>query len=74
LENSNFNLITIFKFYVIEFDKIGECKSGGVSMGKAKKDPSKSKLGSPNVEGQGTTNTETGNVAASSSRHWKKQP
>ncbi len=43
-------------------------------MGKAKKDPSKSKLGSPNVEGQGTTNTETGNVAASSSRHWKKQP
>jgi hypothetical protein len=41
-------------------------------MGKRKKDPSRAQLGSSHVEGQGTTNTETG-TAASSSRHKQKQ-
>ncbi|MFX3623412.1 MAG: YuzL family protein [Ectobacillus sp.] len=43
-------------------------------MGKAKKDGSKGKLNSPNVEGQGTTTAETGSMKASSSRHKQKQP
>ncbi|MEC2056444.1 YuzL family protein [Peribacillus psychrosaccharolyticus] len=40
---------------------------------KTKKDPSKSELGSSQVKGQGTTNIETGNVEASSSRKKQKQ-
>ncbi|MBO9129115.1 YuzL family protein [Bacillus sp. 165] len=40
---------------------------------KVKKDPSRAKLGSSQVEGQGTTNTETGSVEAPSSRHKQKQ-
>ncbi|KAB7706278.1 YuzL family protein [Bacillus aerolatus] len=42
-------------------------------MGKRKKDPSKSELGSPEVKGQGTTNIETGGRAASSARHQKRK-
>ncbi|MBU8878364.1 YuzL family protein [Bacillus sp. FJAT-29790] len=42
-------------------------------MGKRKKDPSKAMLSSPEVEGQGTTNTETGGRSASSARHKKKK-
>ncbi|MBA4535959.1 YuzL family protein [Bacillus aquiflavi] len=42
-------------------------------MGKRKKDPSKGKLSSPEVEGQGTTNIETDGVSASSSRKKKKR-
>ncbi|MFD3449884.1 YuzL family protein [Microbacteriaceae bacterium 4G12] len=42
-------------------------------MGKRKQDGSKGKLDSAHVEGQGTTNRETGAVQASSSRHKQKQ-
>ncbi|MFK2826755.1 YuzL family protein [Bacillus sp. B190/17] len=42
-------------------------------MGKRKKDPSKSELGSSDVKGQGTTNIETGERTASSARHKKKR-
>ncbi|HEY9576662.1 MAG TPA: YuzL family protein [Pseudobacillus sp.] len=42
-------------------------------MGKHKKDPSKSELGSPEVKGQGTTNIETGEKMASSARHKKRK-
>ncbi|USK41101.1 YuzL family protein [Cytobacillus firmus] len=42
-------------------------------MSKRKKDPSKAGLSSPNVEGQGTTNKETGSRTASSARHKKKK-
>ncbi len=38
-----------------------------------KKDPSKGALNSPNVEGQGTTNTETGSIARDSSRKKEKR-
>ncbi|WP_416826549.1 YuzL family protein [Ectobacillus polymachus] len=41
-------------------------------MSKTKKDPSRAKLDSPNVQGQGTTNMETGTREASSSRHKQK--
>ncbi|WP_083249163.1 YuzL family protein [Bacillus solimangrovi] len=40
-------------------------------MGKRKQDPSKAGLSSPNIEGQGTTNEETGKYEVDSSR--KKQ-
>ncbi|WP_081415962.1 YuzL family protein [Peribacillus kribbensis] len=40
-------------------------------MSKIKQDPSTAGLGSPNVEGQGTTNRETGSYQKDSSR--KKQ-
>lgn len=42
-------------------------------MSKRKKDPSKIGLNSSQVEGQGTTNTETGSVQASSSRNKQKR-
>jgi hypothetical protein len=42
-------------------------------MPKRKKDPSKGALNSPNVEGQGTTTTETGSVARDSSRKKTKR-
>jgi YuzL-like protein len=42
-------------------------------MSKRKKDPSKAGLSSPNVEGQGTTNMETGSRTASSARHKNKK-
>jgi hypothetical protein len=41
------------------------------TMSKRKKDPSTIRLNSPQVEGQGTTNQETGRTKADSSR--KKQ-
>jgi hypothetical protein len=44
---------------------------GGGEMTKRKKDPSTIGLNSPQVEGQGTTNQETGRMKASSAR--KKQ-
>ncbi|WP_462411864.1 YuzL family protein [Neobacillus sp. Marseille-QA0830] len=43
-------------------------------MGKRKKDPSKMVLGSPEVEGQGTTTTETGSRMEPSSRKKQKRP
>ncbi|MFZ3588721.1 YuzL family protein [Bacillus sp. DJP31] len=42
-------------------------------MSKRKKDPSKGALHSPNVEGQGTTTTETGSSALDSSRKKQKK-
>ncbi|MCM3692635.1 hypothetical protein F4694_001336 [Bacillus niacini] len=42
-------------------------------MGKRKKDPSTIGLASPQVEGQGTTTTETGTREASSSRRKQKK-
>jgi hypothetical protein len=42
-------------------------------MPKRKKDPSKGALNSPNVEGQGTTTTETGSVTRDSSRKKTKR-
>ena len=42
-------------------------------MGKRKKDPSTIGLASPQVEGQGTTTTETGSRTASSSRRKQKK-
>ncbi|WP_174733102.1 YuzL family protein [Mesobacillus harenae] len=42
-------------------------------MSKRKKDPSKAELGSAQVEGQGTTNEETGQYRASSSRRKQKK-
>lgn len=48
-------------------------KGGGVEMSKRKKDPSKIGLNSPQVEGQGTTTTETGSVKAPSSRNKQKR-
>jgi hypothetical protein len=42
-------------------------------MGKRKKDPSTIGLNSPQVEGQGTTSTETGSREASSSRKKQKR-
>ncbi|QED47858.1 YuzL family protein [Cytobacillus dafuensis] len=42
-------------------------------MTKRKKDPSKAGLSSPDVKGQGTTNTETGGRTSSSARHKKKK-
>lgn len=42
-------------------------------MGKRKKDPSTIGLESPQVEGQGTTTTETGTREASSSRRKPKR-
>ncbi|MFD1738391.1 YuzL family protein [Bacillus salitolerans] len=42
-------------------------------MPKTKKDPSKGPLNSPHVEGQGTTNIETGSVTMDSSRKQKKK-
>ncbi|KAF0817074.1 MULTISPECIES: YuzL family protein [unclassified Cytobacillus] len=42
-------------------------------MSKRKKDPSNAGLSSPNVEGQGTTNMETGSRKASSARHKNKK-
>ncbi|MCL6573743.1 MAG: YuzL family protein [Bacillus sp. (in: Bacteria)] len=42
-------------------------------MGKRKKDPSTIGLNSPQVEGQGTTRTETGTKTASSSRRKQKR-
>ncbi|WP_080845956.1 YuzL family protein [Cytobacillus gottheilii] len=41
-------------------------------MGKRKKDASKTGLSSPEVKGQGTTETETG-VSSSSARHKNKK-
>jgi len=41
-------------------------------MGKVKKDRSKAGLGSPNVEGQGTTTSETGIQMSSSRKKQKK--
>jgi hypothetical protein len=46
---------------------------GGVKMGKRKKDPSTIGLASHQVEGQGTTTTETGNVTMPSSRKKQKK-
>ncbi|WP_438824627.1 YuzL family protein, partial [Bacillus sp. JJ1521] len=40
---------------------------------KRKKDPTTIGLGSPNVEGQGTTNQETGRMELDSSRKKKKK-
>ncbi len=42
-------------------------------MPKHKKDPSKGQLNSSEVEGQGTTNTETGALAVDSSRKKTKR-
>lgn len=42
-------------------------------MAKVKKDPSKIGMSSPNVEGQGTTNTETGRKKMDSSRKREKR-
>jgi hypothetical protein len=42
-------------------------------MAKHKKDPSKSGLSSPAVEGQGTTNIETGSIKADSARKKTKK-
>ncbi|MEH7494864.1 YuzL family protein [Neobacillus niacini] len=42
-------------------------------MGKRKKDPSTIGLASPQVEGQGTTTTETGTREVSSSRRKQKK-
>ncbi|MEH7224386.1 YuzL family protein [Bacillus sp. JJ1566] len=42
-------------------------------MAKRKKDPTTIGLGSPNVEGQGTTNRETGQMEMDSSRKKKKK-
>jgi hypothetical protein len=42
-------------------------------MGKRKKDPSTIGLSSPQVEGQGTTNMETGTRQADSSRKKQKR-
>ncbi|MDZ5474513.1 YuzL family protein [Bacillus sp. 31A1R] len=42
-------------------------------MSKRKKDPSTIGLGSPQVEGQGTTNTETGGVKRDSARRKTKK-
>ncbi len=42
-------------------------------MSGRKKDPTKAGLGSPQVEGQGTTNQETGERQASSSRRKQKR-
>ncbi|WP_100332431.1 YuzL family protein [Bacillus xiapuensis] len=42
-------------------------------MGKRKQDPSKAGLGSPDVQGQGTTAAETGESAAPSSRKKKRK-
>ena len=41
--------------------------------GKNKKDASQTRLGSPDVEGQGTTTKETGSYAADSSRKKQKR-
>jgi len=46
---------------------------GGGSMGKRKADPSTIGLNSPQVEGQGTTNSETGARMESSSRKKEKK-
>jgi hypothetical protein len=46
---------------------------GGVRMAKVKKDPSTIGLSSPQVEGQGTTTTETGARTASSTRRKQKR-
>jgi hypothetical protein len=48
--------------------------SGGDNMAGQKKDHSKSKLNAPDVQGQGTTMTETGAVMKDSSRMKQKQP
>ncbi len=42
-------------------------------LGKRKKDPTTIGLGSSNVEGQGTTNQETGKMELDSSRKKKKK-
>lgn len=52
----------------------GKVRAEVNEMGNKKADASKSKLNSAHVEGQGTTNTETGAIKADSSRHPKKQP
>lgn len=44
-----------------------------MNMAKRKKDPSKIGLGSADVEGQGTTNKETGRMEMDSSRRKKKK-
>jgi YuzL-like protein len=46
---------------------------GGDEMAKRKKDPSKTELGSPEVEGQGTTVTETGEKSLDSARKKQKK-
>lgn len=50
-----------------------EAIMGGAIMGKIKRDPSTIGLDSAQVEGQGTTQTETGNKTVSSSRKSKKR-
>jgi len=44
-----------------------------IVVGKRKKDPSTTGLGSPNVQGQGTTNIETGERTSSSTKKKKKK-
>ncbi|PGS47320.1 YuzL family protein [Bacillus sp. AFS041924] len=41
-------------------------------MGKTKKDPSRAGLGSPNVQGQGTTTSETGTHMSSTRKKQKR--
>ncbi|MBN6885200.1 YuzL-like protein [Cytobacillus horneckiae] len=42
-------------------------------MSKRKKDASKAGLSSPEIKGQGTTNTETGSISMSSANHKTKK-
>lgn len=51
----------------------GNASSGGDNMAGQKKDHSKSKLNAPNIQGQGTTTTETGAVMKDSSRMKQSQ-
>lgn len=53
--------------------KTGNVKREVKEMKKTKKDPSRTRLGSPHVEGQGTTNTETGSKEVDSSRNKQRR-
>lgn len=57
----------------ISYGIISKDMHGGVRMGKRKKDPSTLGLSSPQVEGQGTSTTETGDRSVSSARKKQKQ-
>jgi len=70
-----FKFIKVFKLVLIKMLYSGYLifYGGEVKMVKHRKDPSKAGLGSSEVEGQGTTNTETGQMAKDSSRKKQKR-
>jgi YuzL-like protein len=57
----------------ISHEFLPKANRGGVYMGKRKADPSTIGLNSSQVEGQGTTETETGSRMESSSRKKEKK-